>query len=47
MEPQQSQNETTPEKSRSPGVMHAPVPTPPVDDMEPQSISFIGEYLFI
>ncbi|XP_023703294.1 patronin isoform X3 [Cryptotermes secundus] len=42
MEPQQSQIEITPEKSRSPGVMHAPVPTPPVDDMEPQSISFIG-----
>lgn len=23
-------------------VNHAPLPTPPVDDMEPQSISFIG-----
>lgn len=23
-------------------VTHAPLPTPPVDDMEPQSISFIG-----
>ncbi|KAK7870474.1 hypothetical protein R5R35_000749 [Gryllus longicercus] len=31
------------EKNRtSSGVMHAPIPTPPVDDMEPQSISFIG-----
>jgi hypothetical protein len=47
MEPQQSQSETTAEKSRSPGVMHAPVASPPVDDMEPQSISFIGEYLLI
>jgi hypothetical protein len=47
MEPQQSQSETTPEKSRSPGVMHAAVASPPVDDMEPQSISFIGKYLFI
>jgi hypothetical protein len=46
MEPQQSQSETMPEKSRSPGVMHAAVASPPVDDMEPQSISFIGEYLF-
>ncbi|XP_069685522.1 patronin isoform X3 [Periplaneta americana] len=42
MEPQQAQSEMTPDKSRSPGVMHAPIPTPPVDDMEPQSISFIG-----
>nr|CAD7568138.1 unnamed protein product [Timema californicum] len=30
------------DKSRSPGIIHAPLPTPPVDDMEPQSISFIG-----
>ena len=45
LEPQQSQSEMTPDKGRSPGVMHAPIPTPPVDDMEPQSISFIGEYL--
>jgi hypothetical protein len=45
LEPQQSQSEMTPEKSRSPGVIHAPIPTPPVDDMEPQSISFIGQCL--
>nr|CAD7443328.1 unnamed protein product [Timema bartmani] len=31
------------DKSRSPGIIHAPLPTPPVDDMEPQSISFIGK----
>ncbi|XP_021925923.1 patronin isoform X2 [Zootermopsis nevadensis] len=42
LEQQQSQSEMTPEKSRSPGVIHAPIPTPPMDDMEPQSISFIG-----
>lgn len=30
------------EKNKSPSVLHAPVPTPSVDDMEPQSISFIG-----
>ena len=35
------------DKSRSSNVMHAPIPTPPVDDMEPQSISFIGEYRLI
>lgn len=23
-------------------IIHAPIPAPPVDDMEPQSISFIG-----
>jgi hypothetical protein len=43
LEPQQSQNEMTPDKNKSPGVMHAPIPAPSVDDMEPQSISFIGE----
>jgi hypothetical protein len=43
LEMQHMQSETPSEKSRSPGVMHAPIPTPPVDDMEPQSISFIGE----
>lgn len=30
------------EKTRSSSVTHAPIPTPPVDDMEPQNISFIG-----
>lgn len=45
LEQQQSQSEMTPEKSRSPGVIHAPIPTPPMDDMEPQSISFIGKCL--
>lgn len=43
LEHQQSQSEMTPDKNKSPGVMHAPIPAPPVDDMEPQSISFIGE----
>lgn len=28
-------------------VTHAPLPTPPVDDMEPQSISFIGKHFLI
>jgi hypothetical protein len=46
LEPQQSQSEVTLEKSRSPGVIHAPIPTPPMDDMEPQSISFIGDCLY-
>lgn len=27
---------------RKSGVTHAPIPAPPVDDMEPQNISFIG-----
>lgn len=43
LELQQSQSEMTPDKNKSPGVMHAPIPAPSVDDMEPQSISFIGE----
>lgn len=43
LEPQQSQSEMTPDKNKSPGVMHAPIPAPSMDDMEPQSISFIGE----
>lgn len=28
---------------RNTSVVHTALPTPPVDDMEPQSISFIGE----
>ncbi|KAJ8884446.1 hypothetical protein PR048_016303 [Dryococelus australis] len=40
-EPGQGDGRT--EKSRSPPTVHAPIPTPPVDDMEPQSISFIGK----
>jgi hypothetical protein len=43
LEPQQAQSEMTPDKNKSPGIMHAPIPAPSVDDMEPQSISFIGE----
>ncbi|XP_039278881.1 patronin [Nilaparvata lugens] len=31
-----------PRRAAPPAVTHAPLPTPPVDDMEPQSISFIG-----
>lgn len=43
-EPRQAHNDgATLEKNRGTGIMHAPIPTPPVDDMEPQSISFIGE----
>ncbi|XP_067007915.2 patronin [Anabrus simplex] len=38
----QSATDAAVDKGRGPGVMHAPIPTPPVDDMEPQSISFIG-----
>jgi hypothetical protein len=45
LEPQQLQSEMTPEKGRSASVIHAPIPTPPMDDMEPQSISFIGKCL--
>lgn len=30
------------DKPRNNSVTHAPIPTPPVDDMEPQNISFIG-----
>uniref|UniRef100_A0A8D8LLC8 Patronin n=1 Tax=Cacopsylla melanoneura TaxID=428564 RepID=A0A8D8LLC8_9HEMI len=32
----------TPPPRRSSQVSHAPIPAPPADDMEPQSISFIG-----
>lgn len=36
-------NEPPYEKARNmSGIIHAPIPTPPVDDMEPQNISFIG-----
>ncbi|KAI5743464.1 hypothetical protein M8J77_018510 [Diaphorina citri] len=37
----------TPPPRRSSQVTHAPIPVPPVDDMEPQSISFIGENHYI
>lgn len=30
------------ENVRKTSVTHAPIPAPPVDDMEPQNISFIG-----
>lgn len=30
------------EPVRKSSVTHAPIPAPPVDDMEPQNISFIG-----
>ncbi|XP_065163737.1 patronin isoform X3 [Atheta coriaria] len=36
MEPQR------PERERKSNIMHAPIPAPPADDMEPQSISFIA-----
>ena len=30
-------------RSPSPSVLHAPLPAPPIDDMAPQSVSFIGD----
>ena len=42
IKPRQS-GHTSYEQQRNSGVVHAPLPTPPVDDMEPQSISFIGQ----
>lgn len=34
----------SPTEKRQITALHAPVPAPPVDDMKPQNISFIGEY---
>lgn len=36
---QQIETQTSQRKS---SVIHAPIPAPPADDMEPQNISFIG-----
>lgn len=36
----------SPTEKRQITAMHAPVPAPPVDDMKPQNISFIGKCFF-
>lgn len=36
----------SPTEKRQITAMHAPVPAPPVDDMKPQNISFIGKFFF-
>lgn len=35
----------SPTEKRQVTALHAPVPAPPVDDMKPQNISFIGKYI--
>lgn len=37
----------SPTEKRQSATMHTPVPAPPVDDMEPQNISFIGKYKYL
>lgn len=36
----------SPTEKRQITALHAPVPAPPVDDMKPQNISFIGKNSF-
>lgn len=36
----------SPTEKRQITALHAPVPAPPVDDMKPQNISFIGKCFF-